>query len=180
MMKHKRVRVCLHDQLFRQQNVNRSIGAVCAQGHMVAKGTYTELQQSGLDFTSLLRRNEEEEEEQLAPQDRFSRSRTLSENSVRSLTSSVHSDKDGDYLPVRNPPVMRSDGFLILRVNPGLSRQAEAVHMVPEESRADGTISVKLYVKYLRSGGSMVALLLVVLMNLTAQVNRKRRRPAPF
>lgn len=78
---------------------------------MVAKGTYTELQQSGLDFTSLLRRNEEEEEEQLPPQDRLARSRTLSENSVRSLTSSVHSDKDGDHLPVRNPPIMWSGGF---------------------------------------------------------------------
>lgn len=52
--------------------------------------------------------------------------------------------------------------------------------MVPEESRADGTIGMKLYVKYLRSGGSVAALLLVILMNLTAQVNRKHRRLAPF
>lgn len=52
--------------------------------------------------------------------------------------------------------------------------------MVPEESRADGTIGMKLYVKYLRSGGSVVTLLFVVLMNLTAQVNRKRRQPVPF
>lgn len=63
---------------------------------MVAKGTYTELQRSGVDFTSLLKK-EEEEEQQQAPQDVPLRSRTLSENSV---ASSVHSLKDGDYLPV--------------------------------------------------------------------------------
>lgn len=70
---------------------------------MVAKGTYTELQQSGLDFTSLLKKKEEEEEEeqqQQPPQDLRTRSRTLSQNSALSRTSSVHSVKDGDHLPV--------------------------------------------------------------------------------
>lgn len=72
---------------------------VCTlQGHIVAKGTYTELQQSGVDFTSLLK---EEEEEQQPPQDIPARSRTLSQNSLLSQTSSVHSVKDGDHLPVR-------------------------------------------------------------------------------
>lgn len=65
---------------------------------MVAKGTYAELQRSGVDFTSLLKK--EEEEEQQPPLDIPSRSRTLSQNSVRSQTSSVHSVKDGDNLPV--------------------------------------------------------------------------------
>lgn len=64
---------------------------------MVAKGTYTELQQSGVDFTSLLKK-EEEEEQQQPPQDVIARRRTLSQNSV---ASSVHSVKDGDQLPVR-------------------------------------------------------------------------------
>lgn len=74
---------------------------VCTlQGHIVAKGTYTELQQSGVDFTSLLKKKEEEEEQQ-PPQDILTRSRTLSQNSVLSQTSSVHSVKDGDHLPVR-------------------------------------------------------------------------------
>lgn len=71
---------------------------VC-QGHMVAKGTYTELQQSGVDFTSLLKKEEEEEQHQ-PPQDILGRSRTLSQNSALSQTSSVHSAKDGDQLPV--------------------------------------------------------------------------------
>uniref|UniRef100_A0A8C4HL03 Multidrug resistance-associated protein 4 n=1 Tax=Dicentrarchus labrax TaxID=13489 RepID=A0A8C4HL03_DICLA len=71
---------------------------VLKEGHMVAKGTYTELQQSGLDFTSLLKKEEEEEQQQ--PQDILPRMRTLSQNSVLSHTSSVHSVKDGDQLPV--------------------------------------------------------------------------------
>lgn len=65
---------------------------------MVAKGTYEELQQSGVDFTSLLK--EEEEEEQLQQPEVHIRSRTLSENSALSQTSSVHSVKDGGNLPV--------------------------------------------------------------------------------
>ncbi|XP_035533961.1 multidrug resistance-associated protein 4-like [Morone saxatilis] len=69
---------------------------VLKEGHMVAKGTYTELQQSGLDFTSLLKKEEEEEQ---PPQDIIPRMRTLSQNSVLSHTSSVHSVKDGDQLP---------------------------------------------------------------------------------
>lgn len=72
---------------------------VC-QGHMVAKGTYTELQQSGLDFTSLLKKEEEEEQQQPPPHDVPSRSRTLSQNSSLSQASSVQSVKDGDHLPV--------------------------------------------------------------------------------
>ena len=65
---------------------------------MVAQGSYTELQQSGLDFTSLLRK---EEEEPCDPLEASLRQRTLSQNSVISQSSSVHSVKDGDDLPVR-------------------------------------------------------------------------------
>uniref|UniRef100_A0A671US85 Multidrug resistance-associated protein 4-like n=1 Tax=Sparus aurata TaxID=8175 RepID=A0A671US85_SPAAU len=115
---------------------------VLKEGHMVAKGTYTELQQSGVDFTSLLKK-EEEEEQQPPPQDIVARRRTLSQNSV---ASSVHSVKDGDQLP------------------------AETVQTVAEESRAQGTIGVSLYVKYLRAGANIFVLLFVVLINLLAQV----------
>ncbi|XP_078099629.1 ATP-binding cassette sub-family C member 4 isoform X2 [Sander vitreus] len=112
---------------------------VLKEGHMVAKGTYTELQRSGVDFTSLLK----EEEEKQAPPDIVTRSRTLSQNSQ---TSSVHSIKDGDQLP------------------------AEHVQTVAEESRAEGTIGVSLYVKYLRAGASIVVLLVVIVVSILAQV----------
>ncbi|KAL0190392.1 hypothetical protein M9458_013090, partial [Cirrhinus mrigala] len=72
---------------------------VLKEGHMVACGTYSELQRSGVDFTSLLKKDEEEEGEKgEAP--RSPRSRTLSQNSVRSHTSSILSVKDdSDQLP---------------------------------------------------------------------------------
>uniref|UniRef100_A0A8C4HN06 Cystic fibrosis transmembrane conductance regulator n=1 Tax=Dicentrarchus labrax TaxID=13489 RepID=A0A8C4HN06_DICLA len=121
---------------------------VLKEGHMVAKGTYTELQQSGLDFTSLLKKEEEEEQQQ--PQDILPRMRTLSQNSVLSHTSSVHSVKDGDQLP------------------------AEHVQVVAEESRAQGNIKMSLYVKYLRAGAHIVVLVAVILVNVLAQVRKKK------
>lgn len=57
-----------------------------------------------------------------------------------------------------------------------LSQQAEHVQTIPEESRAQGTIGVKLYMKYLRAGGNIAALLIVVLINILAQVCRKHCR----
>uniref|UniRef100_A0A667ZHL7 Cystic fibrosis transmembrane conductance regulator n=1 Tax=Myripristis murdjan TaxID=586833 RepID=A0A667ZHL7_9TELE len=117
---------------------------VLKEGHMVAHGTYAELQRSGVDFTSLLQKDEEEEQQ--APHDISTRTRTLSQNSVLSHTSSVHSVKDGaDQLPVK--PVLT----------------------VVEESRAEGTIGVGLYVKYLRAGASVVLLLIVIVINILAQ-----------
>ncbi|XP_060888186.1 ATP-binding cassette sub-family C member 4-like [Labrus mixtus] len=118
---------------------------VLKEGSMVAKGTYTELQQSGVDFTSLLKK-EEEEEQQPPPQDGPIRNRTLSQNSVLSQTSSMQSVKDGDYLP------------------------GETVQTVAEESRAQGTIGMSLYYKYLRAGASILFLLTVFAVNILAQV----------
>ncbi|KAJ0021781.1 hypothetical protein NQD34_009271 [Periophthalmus magnuspinnatus] len=106
---------------------------------MVAKGTYTDLQHSGLDFTSLLQM-EEEESHTPAPETQI-RTRTLSQNSVLSQASSVHSAKDGDQLP------------------------AEAVQTVVE-TRAQGTISVGLYVKYLRAGANCLVVFLMLFINL--------------
>ncbi|KAM4601994.1 ATP-binding cassette sub-family C member 4 [Polymixia lowei] len=118
---------------------------VLKEGHMVAQGTYTELQRSGLDFTSLLKK-EEEEEQQQATHEISTRTRTLSQNSVLSHTSSMHSVKDGsDQLP------------------------AEQVQTVVEESRSEGTIGTGLYVKYLRAGASVLLLLVVILLNVLAQ-----------
>uniref|UniRef100_H2SRT7 Cystic fibrosis transmembrane conductance regulator n=1 Tax=Takifugu rubripes TaxID=31033 RepID=H2SRT7_TAKRU len=108
---------------------------VLMEGHMVAKGTYAELQQSGVDFTSLLKK--EEEEEQHPSHDSHSRIRTLSQNSVVSRSSSLHSVKDGEHLPV------------------------QTVQTVPEESRAEGNIGLKLYLQYLRSGANVVVLLVL-------------------
>ncbi|KAF7669999.1 hypothetical protein LDENG_00090130 [Lucifuga dentata] len=118
---------------------------VLKEGHMVAQGTYTELQRSGVDFTSLLKKDEDEEQQ--PPQEVTNRVRTLSQNSVLSVTSSLHSMKDGgEQLP------------------------AEPVLTVTEESRSEGSIGVGLYVKYLRAGTSIVILMVVMLINILAQV----------
>lgn len=44
---------------------------------------------------------------------------------------------------------------------------------VAEESRAQGNIGVSLYVKYLRAGANILVLLLVILVNILAQVRKK-------
>lgn len=48
--------------------------------------------------------------------------------------------------------------------------QAEPVQTMAEESRAQGTIKMSLYVKYLRAGANVLVLLLVILINVLAQV----------
>ncbi|XP_073707299.1 ATP-binding cassette sub-family C member 4 [Garra rufa] len=118
---------------------------VLKEGHMVARGTFSELMRSGVDFTSLLKKDEEEEGEKgEAP--RSPRSRTLSQNSVRSHSSSVLSVKDdSDQLPV------------------------EHVHTMAEETRLEGTIGFRMYWKYFKAGANVLMLIFLVLLNLLAQ-----------
>lgn len=59
---------------------------------------------------------------------------------------------------------------LELWVTPLLCEQVETVQTVPEESRAQGNIGLKLYAQYLRSGANVFVLLVVLLMNIVAQV----------
>nr|XP_006639066.1 PREDICTED: multidrug resistance-associated protein 4 [Lepisosteus oculatus] len=124
---------------------------VLKEGHTVAKGTFTELQRSGVDFTSLLK-NDDEEELQPAPEtaannNRSLRCRTISQTSVRSHTSSMLSVKDGsEQLPVEHVQM----GFA-------------------EETRSEGTIGVKVYWKYFAAGAHILVLLILVLLNVLAQ-----------
>ncbi|KAK6485739.1 multidrug resistance-associated protein 4-like isoform X1 [Huso huso] len=124
---------------------------VLKEGHMVAKGTYGELQRSGVDFTSLLKKDEDEEDEQAPTEQNGSRSarcRTISQNSVWSQTSSSQSTKDGT---ADLPP-------------------AEAVTTVlSEESRSEGSIGVRLYWKYFIAGANCAVLVLLFLLSLLAQ-----------
>uniref|UniRef100_A0A674ETT5 Cystic fibrosis transmembrane conductance regulator n=1 Tax=Salmo trutta TaxID=8032 RepID=A0A674ETT5_SALTR len=136
-------RILVTHQLQYLQAANQIL--VLKEGHMVARGTYSELQRSGVDFTSLLKR---EEEGPQAPgvetESRSPCSRTLSQNSVVSHTSSIRSVKDGtEQLPV-GPTVV-------------------------EESRSEGTIGVGLYVKYLKAGANILVLIGVALLQFLAQ-----------
>uniref|UniRef100_A0AAX7VP83 Cystic fibrosis transmembrane conductance regulator n=1 Tax=Astatotilapia calliptera TaxID=8154 RepID=A0AAX7VP83_ASTCA len=141
LLKNK-LRILVTHQLQYLKAANQIV--VLKEGHMVAKGTYTELQQSGLDFTSLLKK--EEEEQQQPHHDTPTRTRTLSQNSVLSQTSSVQSIKDEDQLPV--------------------------IQTFAEETRTQGTIGIRIYAKYLAAGANIVVLLAVVLLNIMAQVHK--------
>uniref|UniRef100_A0A8C7DNJ5 Multidrug resistance-associated protein 4 n=1 Tax=Oncorhynchus kisutch TaxID=8019 RepID=A0A8C7DNJ5_ONCKI len=138
-------RILVTHQLQYLQAANQIL--VLKEGHMVARGTYSELQRSGVDFTSLLKREEEGPQAPGAEtESRSPRSRTLSQNSVVSHTSSIRSVKDGtEQLPV------------------------EPVQTVVEESRSEGTIGVGLYVKYLKAGANILVLIGVVLLQFLAQ-----------
>lgn len=72
---------------------------------MVGKGTYAEFLRSGIDFASLLKKDEEVVEQQSVPGTpnlKSARNRTFSESSALSQELSVPSQKDG---AVEQPPV---------------------------------------------------------------------------
>uniref|UniRef100_A0A671UTH0 ATP binding cassette subfamily C member 4 (PEL blood group) n=1 Tax=Sparus aurata TaxID=8175 RepID=A0A671UTH0_SPAAU len=85
---------------------------VLKEGQMVARGTYSELQGSGLDFTSLLSKEEEVQEEERQGTTPTSVAHSLS--SMSSLASSKYSLIEGaDPLPVEEH---RSEGNIGLRM----------------------------------------------------------------
>uniref|UniRef100_A0A8C7TRQ2 Multidrug resistance-associated protein 4 n=1 Tax=Oncorhynchus mykiss TaxID=8022 RepID=A0A8C7TRQ2_ONCMY len=89
-------RILVTHQLQYLQAANQIL--VLKEGHVVARGTYSELQHSGVDFTSLLKRDEEEPQtnnNHSVVQHAFSQNSICSWNSVVSHTSSMHSVKDG-------------------------------------------------------------------------------------
>ncbi|XP_071783118.2 ATP-binding cassette sub-family C member 4-like isoform X1 [Centroberyx gerrardi] len=126
---------------------------VLKEGQMVARGTYSELQGCGVDFTSLLKEEDDQEEERqgMTPvPGRLSRSRhTLSEGSMPSLSSSLYSLMEGaEQCPV-----------------------VGAVQPMEEESRSEGTIGLRLYVKYFRAGANFLVLLILILLNILAHIS---------
>ncbi|CAL8406684.1 unnamed protein product [Arctogadus glacialis] len=107
-------------------------------GNVVAKGGYTELQKSGLDFTSLLKK--EDEAEQQAMSEELARSRTVSS------TSSPTVNDEAEQIP------------------------AEHTQTAVEESRLQGTIGMGMYYKYIRAGANVFVLLVLFVVNISAQV----------
>uniref|UniRef100_A0A8C9GA40 ATP binding cassette subfamily C member 4 n=1 Tax=Pavo cristatus TaxID=9049 RepID=A0A8C9GA40_PAVCR len=124
---------------------------ILKDGKMVGKGTYSEFLRSGIDFASLLKKEEEAEQPSVpgTPNLKSSRSRTFSESSVWSQDSSAHSVKDG---AVEQPPAE----------NP--------LAAVPEESRSEGKINFKIYRKYFTAGANYFVIFILVLFNILAQV----------
>uniref|UniRef100_A0A8C2XIA3 Multidrug resistance-associated protein 4 n=1 Tax=Cyclopterus lumpus TaxID=8103 RepID=A0A8C2XIA3_CYCLU len=115
---------------------------VLKQGQMVARGTYSELQGSGLDFTSLLKEEEDQEEDQ--------------EEEERQGGTPIHGT-------VSNFPHTLSDNSIF--------HQAE-MQSTGEESRSEGNVGLRMYVKYFRAGANFLVLLVLISLNALAHVSQ--------
>uniref|UniRef100_A0A3B3BJB3 Multidrug resistance-associated protein 4 n=1 Tax=Oryzias melastigma TaxID=30732 RepID=A0A3B3BJB3_ORYME len=114
---------------------------VLKEGQMVARGTYRELQLSGVDFTSLLKYEQEDERQDAAPFTCLPR--VLSDrSSMSSLSSSQYSLIEG----------------------------TDVVHPKEEESRMEGNVGLSTYVKYFMAGAHFLILLVLIFLNLLAHV----------
>ncbi|XP_003928249.2 ATP-binding cassette sub-family C member 4 isoform X1 [Saimiri boliviensis] len=122
---------------------------ILKDGKMVQKGTYTEFLKSGLDFGSLLKKDNEEVEQLPVPETPTLRHRTFSESSVWSQQSSRPSLKDGalENQDTENVPATLS-----------------------EENRSEGKVGFKAYKNYFRAGAHWIVIIFLVLLNTAAQV----------
>ncbi|XP_003477662.1 ATP-binding cassette sub-family C member 4 isoform X1 [Cavia porcellus] len=122
---------------------------ILKDGQMVQKGTYTEFLKSGIDFGSLLKKENEEAEPSSVPGTPTLRNRTFSESSVWSQQSSRPSLKDG--IPEGQDP--------------------ENVQVTQsEESRSEGKVGFKAYKNYFTAGASWFIIIFLILLNMAAQV----------
>uniref|UniRef100_A0A8C2XES4 Multidrug resistance-associated protein 4 n=1 Tax=Cyclopterus lumpus TaxID=8103 RepID=A0A8C2XES4_CYCLU len=119
---------------------------VLKQGQMVARGTYSELQGSGLDFTSLLKEEEDQEEDQ--------------EEEERQGGTPIHGT-------VSNFPHTLSDNSMS-----SLSSLSSSLQSTGEESRSEGNVGLRMYVKYFRAGANFLVLLVLISLNALAHVSQ--------
>uniref|UniRef100_A0A8C9GVZ5 ATP binding cassette subfamily C member 4 n=1 Tax=Piliocolobus tephrosceles TaxID=591936 RepID=A0A8C9GVZ5_9PRIM len=122
---------------------------ILKDGKMVQKGTYTEFLKSGIDFGSLLKKDNEESEQPPVPGTPTLRNRTFSESSVWSQQSSRPSLKDGavETQDTENVPVTLS-----------------------EENRSEGKVGFQAYKNYFRAGAHWIVIIFLILLNTAAQV----------
>ncbi|XP_029303230.1 LOW QUALITY PROTEIN: multidrug resistance-associated protein 4-like [Cottoperca gobio] len=121
---------------------------VLKEGRVMVEGSYNELQRSGLDIQSLQRSDEEQERWSRSPEpDKLSlcSQRTAHSHSSHSSLLSPGSDH-AEQLPV------------------------ETGHTMAEETRAEGNVGGRIYLKYFTSGRNPLVLLVVVLLTVTAEV----------
>lgn len=156
----------------------------CFQGHIIAQGTYNELQRSGLDVVSLLRSDEEHEHLSgtADPEKQSIHSqRTVHSHSSRCSQSSLLllENNNTDQLPVgifKNKDSVLTLQQELLQVwlwpqSCGWTcLQAEAVRTMAEETRAEGNVGCHIYLKYFFAGCNVLALILIILLSITAEV----------
>ncbi|NXC60954.1 MRP4 protein, partial [Aleadryas rufinucha] len=147
---HQKISVLVTHQLQYLRAANQIL--ILKDGKMVGKGTYAEFLRSGIDFASLLKKDEEVVEQLSVPGTpnlKSARNRTFSESSVLSQDSSIHSHKDG---AMEQPP------------------GENALAAVPEESRHEGKINFKVYRKYFTAGANCFVIFVLLVFNILAQV----------
>nr|AAQ10411.1 ATP-binding cassette protein C4 [Rattus norvegicus] len=144
---HEKITILVTHQLQYLKAASRIL--ILKDGEMVQKGTYTEFLKSGVDFGSLLKKENEEAEPSPVPGTPTLRNRTFSEASIWSQQSSRPSLKDGvpDAQDAENTQAAQ-----------------------PEESRSEGRIGFKAYKNYFSAGASWFFIIFLVLLNLMGQV----------
>ncbi|XP_077583755.1 ATP-binding cassette sub-family C member 4-like [Stigmatopora nigra] len=124
-------------------------------GHLVAKGSYSELQSSGLDFSTLLKEDDGQEEKAAATPVPARASfcpgaladKTMS--SMASLSASCYSLRE-EALP--------------------LDAQQPQQQPAEEERRTQGDVGLHMYVKYFRAGAHFLLLFILLMLNALAHV----------
>uniref|UniRef100_A0A8C9CSU5 Multidrug resistance-associated protein 4 n=1 Tax=Phocoena sinus TaxID=42100 RepID=A0A8C9CSU5_PHOSS len=122
---------------------------ILKDGEMVQKGTYTEFLKSGIDFGSILKKENEETEPSTVPGSPALRNRTFSESSVWSQQSSRPSLKDA------TPEDQDTENIQVT---------------LSEESRLEGKVGFKAYKNYFTAGAHWLIILFLIPVNIAAQV----------
>uniref|UniRef100_A0A8C3ILG3 Multidrug resistance-associated protein 4 n=1 Tax=Chrysemys picta bellii TaxID=8478 RepID=A0A8C3ILG3_CHRPI len=135
---HQKVSILVTHQLQYLHAVNQIL--ILKEGKMVGKGTYSEFLSSGIDFASLLKKNEEVEQSPIPGISTMTsaRNRTFSQSSVWS--------QDSLLLPVPRD------------------------QLLTPESRSEGKINFKIYRKYFAAGANYFVIFILLLLNILAQV----------
>ncbi|XP_038572955.1 multidrug resistance-associated protein 4-like isoform X2 [Micropterus salmoides] len=142
-------RVLVTHQLQHLRAANQIL--VLQEGHIMAQGTYNELQCSGLDIVSLLKSDEEQE--------RCSRSAEpdkLSLHSQRTVRSHSSHCSNSSLLP---PESNWTDQLPV-----------DTVRVMAEETRVEGNVGSRIYLKYFTAGCNLLVLLLILLLSVVAEI----------
>ncbi|XP_069457987.1 ATP-binding cassette sub-family C member 4-like isoform X1 [Ovis canadensis] len=119
------------------------------KGEMVQKGTYAELLKSGVDFASLLKKENEEAELSPVPESPTMGTQTSSESSVQSQQSSTALLKDA-----------AAEDQDTENIQDTLSK----------ERRLEGKVGFKTYKNYFRAGAHWSVIIFLILVCIAAQV----------
>ncbi|KAK6195727.1 hypothetical protein SNE40_001092 [Patella caerulea] len=124
---------------------------ILKEGATLGIGTFNELSKSGIDFASLLKREENEPSSPLPGIEA-----SLSRHTDSSRASTAEIDKIGSALSLTSINSMF---------------EVDAVQLPQEEERSTGTVGYGVYFTYFKTGAGCFLFFLLVLLNLAAQAS---------